>query len=103
MICIFGKMDREQVLIALREHLPIIKNEYGAESLALFGSFARNQQRPDSDIDLLVKMKKPDFSLLMALKRFLESKLNYKIDIVRDGNYLTKRFYNIIGKDIIYV
>jgi predicted nucleotidyltransferase len=96
-------MDREQVLITLREYLPVIKNEFGAESLALFGSFARNKQRSDSDIDILVKMTKPDFSLLMALQRFLESKLHCKIDIVRDGAHLTKRFYTIIGKDIIYV
>jgi predicted nucleotidyltransferase len=103
MICNFENMDREQVLSSLREHLSEIKKRFGAEELALFGSIARNQQKPDSDIDILVKMERPDFALLMSLQRFLESKLNSKIDFNRVGNHLTERFYNIIGKDIIYV
>ncbi len=96
-------MNRELILEMLRNDFTEIQNKFGAESIALFGSFARDEQKPESDIDILVKMKKPDYSLLMALQRFLENKFNRKIDIIREGSHLTSRFYAIVGKDIIYV
>jgi predicted nucleotidyltransferase len=45
-------MEREQVLATLREHEPELKAA-GVVRLSLFGSTARGDRRPDSDIDLL--------------------------------------------------
>jgi len=96
-------MNREQIIETLKSDLPMLQNNYGADAIALFGSYARNEQQPGSDIDILVRMENPDYSKLMALQRFLESRLNNKIDLVRMGSHLTTRFFNIVGKDIIYV
>jgi len=96
-------MNREQIIETLKRDLSVLQNNYGADAIALFGSYARNEQQPGSDIDILVRMENADFSKLMALQRFLESRLNSKIDLVRMGSHLTPRFYNIVGKDIIYV
>jgi len=96
-------MNREQIIETLKSDLSLLQNNYGADAIALFGSYARNEQQPGSDIDILVRMENADFSKLMALQRFLESRLNSKIDLVRMGSHLTPRFFNIVGKDIIYV
>ncbi len=45
-------MDREQVVATLREHEPELKAA-GVVRLSLFGSTARGDRRPDSDVDLL--------------------------------------------------
>jgi len=68
---------REQILaIALRN---------GAGHLRVFGSVARNADRPDSDVDFLVSML-PGHDLLdmVALEQELEEILHRKADVVSD-------------------
>ena len=69
-------MDREQVIAKLREHEPELKAS-GIERLSLFGSVARGEARPDSDVDILVDLEpgKPSGSampLLWAHAEFLK-------------------------------
>jgi uncharacterized protein len=59
--------------------------ERGLASLALFGSFARGNARPDSDVDVLVDVVvDARFSLvdLVAVKDFLEDWLGRPVDVV---------------------
>ena len=56
----------------------------------LFGSFSRNEQRPDSDVDIIVLLDK---SRPIGLKFFgmwndLEELLGRKVDLVSDGTLL---------------
>jgi len=62
--------------------LPILK-EYGVEKVALFGSCVRDEMEGDSDIDILVEIKK-DISLLdfVELKQKIEEALGRKVDLV---------------------
>jgi predicted nucleotidyltransferase len=55
--------------------------------LAVFGSVARNQARPNSDVDLLVDLP-PHTGLLdrIALKQALEDALHCRVDLVRRRN-----------------
>jgi predicted nucleotidyltransferase len=56
----------------------------GIKKIGLFGSFARGDHRPDSDIDLLVEFEsgKKTFDNFMELSFFLEEVLRSKIDLV---------------------
>ncbi len=65
-----------------RKILPILQR-YGVKRVGLFGSFVRGQMTPDSDIDILVEIKK-DISLLdfVGLKLEIEEALNRKVDLV---------------------
>lgn len=60
-----------------------ILREHGVTSAFLFGSFARHEQKPDSDFDLLVHYK-PGVSYFdhLALQRLLEVKTGRRVDLV---------------------
>lgn len=62
--------------------LPILQ-EYGVEKVALFGSCVRGEMEEDSDIDILVEIKK-DISLLdfVGLKQKIEEALGRNVDLV---------------------
>ncbi|MHA1144494.1 MAG: nucleotidyltransferase family protein [Candidatus Helarchaeota archaeon] len=58
--------------------------QFGAEKIGIFGSYIRNEQKPESDIDIIVGFKKgmKTFDNYMDLKFFLEDLLDYKVDLV---------------------
>jgi uncharacterized protein len=45
----------DDVLRTLRAHLPELREDYGVRTLGVFGSYVRGEQRPRSDLDLLVE------------------------------------------------
>jgi len=67
----------------LRAHLPDLRARYGLESVALFGSYVRNQQRPDSDLDVLVTLGRNLglFELIHA-EDDLKERLGVPVDLV---------------------
>ena len=73
---------------AIRDHRDEIlrlARAHGARNLRLFGSAARGDDRPDSDLDLLVEME-PGRSLVdhVALKQDLEGLLGRDVDVVTE-------------------
>jgi len=51
--------------------------------MGIFGSFARDEQTITSDLDIVIDMEnnRKNIHNFMQLKRYLESELNYKIDL----------------------
>jgi len=47
-------MTRDSIIETLREHMDEIRR-HGVAHLAVFGSVARGEERPDSDVDILVE------------------------------------------------
>jgi uncharacterized protein len=75
-------MKQNDVLSILRKHEDELRQKYGVESLALFGSVARDEARPDSDVDLLVEFNRPvGLFGLAALQQHLESLFGCKVDL----------------------
>ena len=96
-------MERGRILEILKAFTANNADKYGIESLALFGSFSRNEQKSDSDIDILVSLKKPSLYLYAALKNDLESVLNHEVDIISAKSKLREEFKQSIAEDLIYV
>jgi predicted nucleotidyltransferase len=95
-------VNKEYLINFLRENLTIIKS-YGVTSLALFGSFARDEAKSTSDLDLLVEFQgKVTFDQYMDLKFFLEDNLGLSVDLVTK-KMLKPQIINSVEKDAIYV
>ena len=80
-------MNREQVIATLREHELELKAA-GVVRLSLFGSAARGDHRPDSDIDLLAAFDESmRISLLdmAGIEIQLSELLGQKVDLVEEG------------------
>jgi predicted nucleotidyltransferase len=75
-------MRREEVIDAIAAHNEHL-HQFNVKSLSLFGSVARGEARPDSDLDLLVEFDGPvDYDTYIGLKHFLEDLLALPIDLV---------------------
>ena len=78
-------MTREEALRRIREAYPALQAAYGLHSIALFGSVARNEAGPGSDIDLLVSFEPGricGFFGFFRLQQELESALGVRVDLV---------------------
>lgn len=76
-------MTRDEVFDRLRQVLPLARTQFGVRDLSVFGSFARDEARADSDLDVLVDLAGPaTFVGFMGLKALLEDTLGVRIDLV---------------------
>ena len=88
----------DQVLKVLAEHLPEIQ-AFGVREIAFFGSTARDEARPTSDVDLLVDFEGvPTFRQFMGLRCFLEDLLGLPIDLA-DREALRPPFRSVIESE----
>lgn len=73
----------EEILSLIHKNNEKIKS-FGVERLGIFGSFTRNQQKKESDIDILVEFKedKKTFRNFINLAFFLEDLLGRKVELV---------------------
>jgi predicted nucleotidyltransferase len=84
---------------------PILSERFQVETIGIFGSHSRGDQKKKSDIDILVTFTEPnDIDLLdfIELKRFLSRKLKAKVDLVKKGT-LKQRIKDKILQETIYV
>ena len=72
-----------------RRMLSRLASEHGLESIKLFGSAARSDFRPDSDVDVVVRYRpdrRPTLRSTIELERALERAFNRDVDVVREEN-----------------
>jgi predicted nucleotidyltransferase len=97
-------ITKEHIISSLKKDKPLLQNEMGVKNLALFGSYANNSQREDSDIDFLIELKEVSYTYLFKTYAFLEKKFpGKKIQLTRKGPHLSEKFLKTIEKDLIYV
>jgi hypothetical protein len=80
------EMKRDEAIRLLSAHRHELLEHFGVRSLALFGSVARDEARPDSDVDVLVEFREtPGLAEYMSLKFWLEERLSHQVDLVMKG------------------
>jgi predicted nucleotidyltransferase len=85
----------------LREEILLVAQRFGATNLRLFGSAARDEDSPESDIDLLVELEAGRTLLdLVALEGELSQLLNRKVDIVLVGGINRHLEHSIVSEAI---
>jgi hypothetical protein len=86
--------DKRQAILALAEH-------YGATHVRVFGSVARGEARPDSDLDLLVEMRAGATIFdLVGLWLDLKELLGREVSVISEGG-LKERFRQRIAQDLV--
>lgn len=94
-------MDKQQVLSIIRTHQSQL-SKFGVKHLILFGSVARDEAQPDSDVDLLVEFDRPVGLLVFAdLHNYLEEILGCSVDL---GTFdsLKPHLREPVSKDSVY-
>ena len=78
-------MNRDEILETLRTHRDELRKRFGVKSLAVFGSVARGEAKPESDVDIVVEFN-PQAHVglfkMVELKEFLEKVLGCPVDVV---------------------
>jgi predicted nucleotidyltransferase len=96
-------MKREEIIRTLKEREADLR-AHGVTHAALFGSVARDEQRPDSDIDILVDLD-PSIVVTMfdyaGLKNYVASLFEDSVDVI-DREALKPRFRPRAAADAIY-
>lgn len=90
------------ILFTLQRQTDLYK-QYGINYVALFGSYARNEQQQTSDVDVLVDFDEPkSFFELADIQFSLEKALGHRVDLVMK-NSIKKNILRYLHKDIIAV
>jgi len=67
----------------LHQEIPLLAERYRVQSMGVFGSYVRHEQRPESDVDVLVTFETPPGLLkLIELEDYLSDLLGIKVDLV---------------------
>ncbi len=79
-------MGMQKIVRDRREEILRIAASHGARNVRIFGSMARGEARPDSDLDVLVSLE-PGRSVLdlVAIKQDLEDLLGCAVDVVTEA------------------
>lgn len=76
-------MKQEKIREKIFEQLPLLKAKYHVKKIGIFGSFARDEQKKGSDLDVLVEFETPvGFFEFIRLENFLSRTLRKKVDLV---------------------
>ena len=79
-------MNRDEVLETLRKHKQVLRERFDVTGLALYGSFARNQATPESDVDVLVKFAvPPNWRRYFGAQAYLEDLFRRPVDLSTIG------------------
>ena len=77
------KNELDEILLKLKELLPLIKRKYGVNSIEIFGSYVKKEQTLESDLDLLVTFNNvPSLIKFIELKNYLSDQLHLDVDLV---------------------
>ena len=91
-------MSLDEIKKILRGYKSVLKDKYHVNTLGIFGSYVRDEQAEDSDLDILV-----DFTAPISLFEFIDIEeelsklLNVKVDLVSRNAlkpYIGKRILN---------
>lgn len=96
---------RDEILNFLRHNHELLAQKYHVTKIGLFGSFARNEQTAQSDVDLLFELEEGTqniYDLKNGLKAFLSAAFERDVDLARE-KYLKSYAKEQIFKDALYV
>jgi predicted nucleotidyltransferase len=96
---------REKIIEFLKSNRKTLEEQFFVEKIALFGSYARNEQTETSDIDLLVSLNKNTPNIhesKQGLRKYIGQYFNCSVDIASE-KYLKPYIRDEILREAVYV
>ncbi len=95
-------MTKVEILNELSKNKSYIQEQFEVDKIGLFGSYAKDKQTEDSDIDIYVEFKHKTFDNLAGLWNYLEELYHKKIDLFHKHKNNNQVIISNIQKDVIY-
>jgi hypothetical protein len=95
--------NQQQVIDLLSQHKQEWGRLYGIQELALFGSLARNEAIPGSDVDLCVILEPPNPLLLVHFQQAVQQLLGVRVDVVTRWPGMNPALKQEIERDAISI
>jgi predicted nucleotidyltransferase len=96
--------NKNDIIVFLQTHKDEMTQRFGLVSVGLFGSYARDEAREDSDIDIAIEIapEKKSLGNFLGIKRYLEQQLGKEVDLGIEST-LKPLAREMIAKEIIHV
>ena len=98
-----GALQRNEVIAVLKRHKPLFEQQYGVTALGIFGSVARDEAAPDSDLDIVIRMKEPRLFYMVHIKEALEDEFGRPVDVIHYRETMNPFLKQRIDRDAVYV
>jgi uncharacterized protein len=73
----------DEIKALLQRHKEVFREQYGLKEIGIFGSYVRDEQVVESDLDILIELEKPiGFVRFMKLERTLSELLGIPVEMV---------------------
>lgn len=95
-------IEQKEIENKLQKLKPVLTSKFYVDKIGYFGSFARNEQTENSDIDIIVSFNKPIGWAFFDLQDLLELELNRKVDLV-SIKALKSQLKELILSEVKYV
>lgn len=95
-------MNKQQIIEKLTSIKPYLQEQFGITELALFGSYSRDEQTSDSDIDIMVEYKKSMGMRFLDMVYELDDLFKQKVEVVSKQG-IKPKYFKAIENDLIYV
>lgn len=71
-------LTKNEIIRLIKAEKAFLRENFGAINIGLFGSYAKDQQNLNSDIDFLVEFSEPRFDWIASLQVYMKKNLNVK-------------------------
>ena len=95
-------MTKNDILEKLTQEKEYIQNTFEVDKIGILGSYAKDMQTQNSDIDIYVEFKNKTFKNISGLWVFLEELYNKKIALMHKHKISKGAIFNEIQKEVIY-
>jgi uncharacterized protein len=96
-------MGRDEIVSVLLDFKNRYSVQYGIQSLGIFGSIARGDDRADNDVDIVIKIDPPNIITLSRIRLEIEEMLHKHVDIVHYRERMNKLLKERIDSEAVYV
>lgn len=93
--------DASPLLRALAAMGPELARRFSVTRIGIFGSCARGEAGPASDVDIIVELAEPTFDHYMDLKFYLEDALQRPVDLLM-ADAVKPRLRPVIERETVY-